>query len=161
MNNSGFGGPRLGGQLGVGLCILGFVAIFFGWNGAASNDTVLEQFPYFISGGLTGLALVVVGSAMIVVQNQRQDRALIEAALERLAGRTGGSPMVAAPVAAHMAAPEPDFVLVGKDSYHRTECSLAEARDDARLIPLVEAFAQGLSPCRVCRPPILRQAPVR
>lgn len=69
---------RLGGQLGVGLCALGFLLIFLGWNGAASVDRVPSQFPYLISGGIAGLCFVVMGVGMIVVQNQRTDRAELQ-----------------------------------------------------------------------------------
>ncbi len=75
---------RLGGQLGVGLCGLGFLLVFLGWNGAASVDRVPSQFPYLISGGIAGLCLVVLGVGMIVVQNQRADRAALQATLREL-----------------------------------------------------------------------------
>ena len=44
----------LGGQLGIGLALLGFLLIFLGWNGAGSYDDVPAQFPYLISGGIAG-----------------------------------------------------------------------------------------------------------
>lgn len=75
---------RLGGQLGVGLCGLGFLLVFLGWNGAASVDRVPSQFPYLISGGIAGLCLVVLGVGMIIVQNQRADRAALQASLREL-----------------------------------------------------------------------------
>ena len=85
----------LGGQLGIGLALLGFLLIFLGWNGAGSYDDVPAQFPYLISGGIAGLALVVLGAAFVVVDNQRRDRAEVQAslaelrdALDRLAGAT-------------------------------------------------------------------------
>src|SRR3712207_9300042 len=82
LNAQQFG--RLGGQLGMLLCLIGFGVIFFGWNGAASKNIVMAQFPYLISGGIAGLAIVVIGAAMIIVQSAREDRARIEAALDRL-----------------------------------------------------------------------------
>lgn len=75
---------RLGGQLGVGLCALGFLLVFLGWNGAASVDRIPSQFPYLISGGVAGLCLVVLGVGMLVVQNQRADRAALQATLREL-----------------------------------------------------------------------------
>jgi hypothetical protein len=75
---------RLGGQLGVGLCAVGFILVFLGWNGAASRDRIPAQFPYLISGGIAGLCLVVVGVGMLVVQNQRADRAALQATLREL-----------------------------------------------------------------------------
>ncbi|MEO7429744.1 MAG: hypothetical protein ABIY48_10250 [Acidimicrobiales bacterium] len=75
---------RLGGQLGVGLCALGFLLVFLGWNGAASVDRVPSQFPYLLSGGVAGLCFVVLVVGMLVVQNQRADRAALQATLREL-----------------------------------------------------------------------------
>lgn len=75
---------RMGGQLGVGLCAFGFLLVFLGWNGAASVDRVPSQFPYLISGGVAGLCFVVLGVGMLVVQNQRADRAALQATLREL-----------------------------------------------------------------------------
>ena len=75
---------RLGGQLGVGLCLVGFLLVFLGWNGAASVDRVTSQFPYLLSGGVAGLCFVVLGVGMIVVQNQRADRAALQATLREV-----------------------------------------------------------------------------
>ena len=74
----------LGGKLGVGLIGAGFLLIFLGWNGAASVDRVPSQFPYLISGGVGGLAFVVVGVGVLIVQNQRADRAELQATLQEL-----------------------------------------------------------------------------
>ena len=74
----------LGGKLGVGLIGGGFLLLFLGWNGAASVDRVPSQFPYLISGGLGGLSLVVVGVGVLIVQNQRADRAELQATLQEL-----------------------------------------------------------------------------
>jgi hypothetical protein len=149
MNNLG----KLGGQLGVLLCLIGFIAIFFGWNGAASLNSPMGQFPYLISGGIAGLATVVIGAAMLIVQNAREDRVRLEATLERLitavqhggAGRgVGGGPSAG-------------MVLSGGASYHRMDCTLPAAREEARLVPVEQALATGLTPCRVCNPPSLAQ----
>ena len=142
---------RLGGQLGVALCLIGFVAIFFGWNGAASNNNPVSQFPYLISGGIAGLAVTVIGAAMLIVQNQRADRVRVEAVLERLAaavehqgGLQGGG---GGGIGLH------GYVVAGATSYHQLGCSLTEAREEAHLVPLEDVLGSGLSPCRVCRPP--------
>lgn len=138
---------RLGGQLGVLFCLVGFVVMFLGWNGASSYPTVVQQFPYLISGGLIGLAIVVVGAALLIVQNHREDRARLEAAVDRLAAavdKQGG------------ALPEAGlggYVVAGHASYHRVDCTLAEARDEAELIGIDEAVDRSLTPCRVCTPP--------
>ena len=144
---------RLGGQLGVALCLVGFLGIFFGWNGAASHNYVPAQFPYLISGGIAGLAVVVVGAAMIVVQNQRADRARVEEVLERLTavmerqGLAGGAGVGVAGGGLG------GYVVAGTTSYHQLECRLPEAREEAHIVPLEDIRTTGLEPCRVCRPP--------
>lgn len=157
VNTHQFG--RLGGQLGMLLCLVGFGVIFFGWNGAASKNIVMAQFPYLISGGIAGLAIVVIGAAMIIVQSAREDRVRIEAALDRLtlAVEAGGG---SAPRGA-AAVQQPGsggYVLASPTTYHRLDCNLAEARDEAHAIGLEAAFARQLEPCRVCRPPALAPA---
>ncbi len=150
MNSNNLG--RLGGQLGVLICLLGFAAIFFGWNGAASKNVSMAQFPFLISGGVTGIALVVIGAAMLIIQNAREDRARLEAVLERMATALESSGAAAGRGASSPAAGGA-MVLAGSTSYHRLDCSLAEARDEAHVIGLEEAFSRQMDPCRVCRPP--------
>lgn len=78
------GWPKLGGLLGIAYCIAGFVLIFLGWNGAASNDSVSAQTPYVISGGIAGLGLVVLGAALIVAHSLRTDRVELRGSIEDL-----------------------------------------------------------------------------
>ncbi len=139
---------RLGGQLGVLLCLLGFLVLFFGWNGAASTNSVAAQFPYLISGGLIGTAVVIIGAAMLLVQNFRTDIARLEAVMERVAvavERQAGSDTAAGGM--------DGYVVAGSESYHRVECSLPEARTEAHMVPLTDIMGSSLQPCRVCQPP--------
>jgi hypothetical protein len=75
---------KLGGVLGIVYCVAGFFLIFLGWNGAASNDREPAQIPYLISGGIGGLGLVVVGSALIVAHSLRADRVELRGAIDEL-----------------------------------------------------------------------------
>jgi hypothetical protein len=91
---------RMGGKLGVGFCVAGFLLLFLGWNGAASTDRVASQVPYLVSGGFAGLALVVLGVGLLVVQSNRADRAALQATIRELrdareAGGTGTGNAVA------------------------------------------------------------------
>jgi hypothetical protein len=45
--------------------LLGFAAMVLGWVGAARTAREIEQIPYLISGGLIGLALVVLGALLL------------------------------------------------------------------------------------------------
>jgi hypothetical protein len=49
-------------QLGAaGFLLLGVILIVTGWVGVSQNNEVWQQMPYFVSGGVGGLAMVLVG----------------------------------------------------------------------------------------------------
>lgn len=72
---------KMGGALGsstgiwVGLAITaaGFVGIVIAWVKTAGLVNVALQVPYVVSGGLAGLALVIVGMAVVDIAVRRQD----------------------------------------------------------------------------------------
>ena len=96
----------------------------------------MAQFPYLISGGIAGLAIVVIGAAMLIVQNAREDRARIEAAA-RAARHCGRGrrrlPPADRAAGAQRAERRRVLVLAGTTSYHRLDCTLSEARDEAHV----------------------------
>lgn len=145
---------KLGHQFGVLFCLAGFVLVWVGWNGAASYDSSIRQFPYLISGGIAGLCLVHVGVGLWIVQSQRAERARLEenlAGLNRVletlvevAGLTGG--------AGRNGANGNGLVLAGTTAYHRPGCQLVQ--DHPRLTTTTPEMAagSGLAPCRTCSP---------
>lgn len=141
---------KLGGQLGIFFCLAGLVLVWAGWNGAASYDRVPTQFPYLISGGITGLCMVVIGVGLFIVQSQRQDRVQLEAnlvELRRLLEAQTGIP--ATTDAGHDA----DVVVAGPNAYHRPTCKLIEGREGMKTMSAATARGAGLNPCRTCNPP--------
>jgi len=80
--------------LAVGLAVVGFALIGYTWWEVSDLVNIAKQLPYFISGGLTGLGLVVLAAATLVVVTRRSDdkerqdqaRALVEA-LQALAAQ--------------------------------------------------------------------------
>jgi hypothetical protein len=141
---------RLGGKLGIVVLLFGFLVIYLGWNGAGSFNDLRQQFPYLISGGIAGLAMVIVGAALLLIEAIRAERAELQATLLELREAivaTGGA------VAVH-AVPSlaDDVVVAGASSYHRTTCRLVDGRDDLDLVAAGEAESRGLSPCRICNP---------
>jgi len=143
---------RLGGQLGLGFVAVGLLVIGLAWNGAASVDFVSGQVPYLLSGGALGLGLIVLGAAMIVVQNSRRDRAMVEAQLRELnvaLGRLANAIGAGGP-GGQNGGRGPQVVL-GRSSYHRPDCRLAAGKD-LPASSLEAAEAEGLAPCRICQP---------
>jgi hypothetical protein len=138
----------LGGKLGIFFCVAGLALIWAGWNGAASYNDIRKQFPYLISGGLAGLALVVIGVGLMIIQSQRADRVQLEAnlvELRHLLERTTGAPTTNGSEA------ESTLVVAGPNAYHRPSCKLVAGRDLRKMTP-EQAQAAGLEPCRTCAP---------
>lgn len=59
--------------LGLAITAAGFIAIFITWVKTAALIDVALQLPYVVSGGLTGLGLVIVGMAVADIAVRRQD----------------------------------------------------------------------------------------
>jgi hypothetical protein len=141
---------KLGGKAGLGLALVGLLAIAFGWNGAAGQTSTLAQTPYILSGGLIGIAFVILGAAMLVVQSNREDRALLEAKLDLLAEAflegAGRAPRAGAP------GDLSGLVVAGSASYHVPGCRLVDGREETSYLTPAEARERELKACRVCQP---------
>jgi hypothetical protein len=149
---------RLASQLGVAYWVAGLVLVFLGWNGAASWNSVPAQVPYLISGGLAGLCLVVIGAAVVIVQNARADRAALQTTLlelQQVLGRVSNGG--AAPAGDTSGAAE--AVVAGPSSFHRPSCRLVEGQSGLRTMSVAAASEEGLTPCRACDPTGAATAP--
>ncbi len=144
-----FSPGQFGGRAGIVLAGVGILLIGIGWNGAAGQLSILAQVPYLISGGMLGLALVILGGAMLIVQGNREDRALLEAKLDLLAEaylEGQGRAKAAAP------GDVSGLVVAGTASYHAPGCRLVDGREETNYLTPMEAGGRGLKPCRVCQP---------
>jgi hypothetical protein len=142
---------KFGGKAGLALALIGLLAIALGWNGAAGQVSILAQLPYILSGGLIGIAFVILGAAMLVVQGAREDRALLEAKLDQLveavsesSGRTGRAGEAPGDVSG--------LVVAGSASYHVPGCRLVDGREETHYLTPAEARERNLKACRVCQP---------
>jgi hypothetical protein len=146
---AGFG--RFGGRLSIVLIGLGLISMGLAYNRAAGTTLIAAQFPYFLSGGLIGLALVMLGTAMMVMQAYREERARLELKLDQLivavskSGGIGGG---------GSSAPKDltGLVIAGSASYHVPGCRLVDGREEVDYLTPEEAQARFLQPCRVCAP---------
>lgn len=103
--------------LGWGCLALGCLAIWLGWLGVSGTALSFEQLPYLVSGGIFGIALIGVGSTLLLSADLRDEwRKLerLEVALERfgeLAAPAGGAPPSASAPAAPVAKADDTTVL--------------------------------------------------
>lgn len=137
-----------GGRLALLFIGLGALAVGLATNGASGIPIVAAQMPYLLSGLGIGLGLIMFGSALMVVQAAREDRARLERKLDELVSAMHGlaHPAGAAP------ADLKGLVVAGASSYHTPGCRLVEGRDEARYLTPNEARSRMLQPCRVCQP---------
>lgn len=143
MNNL-FDPPRRPVQIAIGLAAGGFVLIVLGWNGAAEVDFTQGQIPYLISGGVAGLALVLVGVALLVIHELKQTTAHILGALERISEVNAAA---AGPTAVPGSGP---MVVAGRATFHLPTCRLVVERDDLQTMSPDAALDRGLAGCRIC-----------
>jgi hypothetical protein len=146
---------RYGRLVGLTFLVAGFITIAVGWNGAAGQACVDCQFPYIISGGFGGLALVVLGASLLVVSGLRAERMHLQSALEE---RAAQAPRGETPELASTGTSPNGRVVAGRSTYHRPDCRLVKGKDDLQVMPVEQAAASGLAACRVCNPATVDQA---
>jgi hypothetical protein len=150
--------------LGYVLVAAGLLALLLGWYGVSGESIVAKQLPYIASGGLLGVALVVLGARFMMIQDLRRD----SNRLDRL------ETMVNELHAALLARPDAPgrslrdftvdsestsnghattfYVLPGGQSFHLEACPMLEGKDRASRIRPQTAARRGLVPCPLCEP---------
>lgn len=144
--------------LGGLLLPLGVLLVLLGWLGVARTPLVFEQVPYVVSGGLLGLALVVIGGFLyfsywqtLVVRALRDNQVELTASLLRIENLlAAGAPVaVEVPQQPRHGSPEGLVATATGTMLHRPDCAVVSGRD--RLRP-VAADTRGLTPCSLCQP---------
>lgn len=134
---------------------LGLIIIYLGYNGAATHTSIVQQFPYLLSGGMVGLALVLAGAiaGLGAVMQRAQDGArgeLVELrqVLEDLTDALSQTAV------ADVGADGTELVAVsrGGSSFHRDDCRLVAAKPTTRPMSRTDAQRRGLMACRICNP---------
>jgi hypothetical protein len=134
--------------------VLGAAALFLGWYGASGTAVTAKQVPYVVSGGLTGVCLLVLAAACFATDDVRRP-------LDRLAEMERKVDLLYGLLTDPDEPAQDDGELVALESgnsYHRRSCRLVQGKDTARSVTSAAAAARGLTPCRVCDPPGLRVA---
>jgi hypothetical protein len=147
----------LGRILGMVFVTLGFIIMFFAWNGAASKNLIQSQFPYLLSGGLMGLSLVILGATLWMLSTIRGERQVMTDKVDemiRLLSRNLARSGVAAANGAPAAGDDSTTVVATNDAYHLPGCRVLEGKTNLTPLTLAQAAAEGLAACRVCSPPL-------
>jgi len=72
-------------QVGAAVFLLsGAILIAVGWVGVSQNNEVWQQMPYFVSGGVGGLAMVLVGLGLYNAHQHALDQAQVGELCRRL-----------------------------------------------------------------------------
>jgi hypothetical protein len=146
--------PPIRQLLGGVFALLGAAALFLGWWGVSGTALTAKQVPYIVSGGLSGVCLLVLAAAFFATDDVRRRLDHLDEVerkvdlLYRLLTEDSTETAV-----------DNDLVaLDGGRSYHRHSCRLVQGKETARPIDLRTAAERGLAPCALCDPPGLRVA---
>jgi hypothetical protein len=135
--------PMLVGSV---LAPLGLVLIGLAWLGASRTPVLQEQVAYLISGGLTGVALVVIGSFLYFSHWQTEALRMTQAQTLQVVGALDQLQVTVDRLVSALAVPVALVATPGGSISHRPDCSVVRGRTDLR-------SAEGdLAPCRICQP---------
>lgn len=138
------------------LALLGALALFLGWYGVSGTPVPAKQVPYLISGGLTGVALVVLAAAVLATDDVRRrfaDLSRLETKVDALLALLAEE----APPTDETGAPAL-VALERGSSYHQPGCRLVAGKSTARPVTAADVAARGLTACRLCEPPVVAAA---
>jgi hypothetical protein len=153
--------------------IAGGIFLLSSYLGVSGQTDPGLQLPYLVSGGFVGLALVIIGSALLVADRLESTRGRAVAADQsRLAAQVddlhallltvASSAQPAAPAtyaetpaqAAPVAPPVDDgsvYAVAAGRTFHRPGCELLAGKP-AQRVEASQVSGRGLSPCSVCAP---------
>jgi hypothetical protein len=151
---------------------LGALALLLGWYGVSGQALTAKQLPYLVSGGLVGIALIVMAGVFLATEDFRRQVTRLSV-LERkvddlLALLTTDDPVDLLPPApgeladGRSAAGRPSVARTATEAllalptgtvYHRPECALIVGKPAAVPVGAATIAGRHLAPCRVCDPP--------
>jgi hypothetical protein len=140
------------------LAALGALALLLGWYGVSGEALTAKQLPYLVSGGLTGVGLLVLAAAFLAtddVRRQLERLGEVERKVDDLYAlfvADLADPALAARAQASVAGTTGVVALPAGTSYHRPSCALVNGKDDVAVVDAATVANRGLRPCRVCDP---------
>lgn len=161
---------------------IGALALLIGYLGISREAIVAKQIPYLISGGIGGLALLIIGAVFLGTEDVRRDAARLDR-LEAMVEQLHAALLVADPSTPPLAPDLTEFsertgadgtdsansaessvegtvsvngvgvvVLPQGRSFHRADCPMVDGKPKAQAVPAERATSRGLVPCRLCEP---------
>ncbi|MHB8511900.1 MAG: hypothetical protein ACYDCC_06920 [Actinomycetota bacterium] len=129
--------------ISVALLVIGVVFVMLGWYGAAHTNIFTEQIPYLISGGLLGVALIIIAGVIASNSTLERETKLLREDLRRAmdALSYSGRPSVSLP--------ERVLIVPGGRTYHVPGCPIPEGKD-VTTMTLEEARAARFTECKLC-----------
>ena len=167
---------RWAGQAGrpvVGWALIGVgaLAIVIGYFGLSDRVLVTEQLPYLLSGGIGGIALVIVGGVLLATTDTHRDaerldrveRAVadlqtmvadLHGALLRPRGADGNGQSGPASDAGggRTATRSRVYAVADGTTFHRQGCAVLVDKHDVSSLAPASARRKGLTPCALCEP---------
>lgn len=134
--------PALAWLLALG----GAVALFLGWWGVSGTPLPGKQIPYLVSGGLVGVALLVLAAAAFATQDVRSQLAALQAVEQRV------EELYRLLTEETVTSDEQRVAVPGGKTFHRASCRLAQGRDGVKAVSEAQLRRRGLTPCRLCDP---------
>jgi hypothetical protein len=146
--------------VGWALLALGALSILLGWYGVSGQSVTAKQLPYLVSGGLTGVALIVIGAVFLASDDVRRQvgrlhdvERKVDDLYSLLVETEVAQPVVAQTPPAAELAPDALLALPNGSSYHRPDCTLVAGKTNVGAIDKAAIKARSLRPCRICDPP--------
>lgn len=145
--------PVLGWLLVAG----GAAGLVVGWFGVSREVLVARQLPYVLSGGLGGVALVIVGAVLLAGNDQRRLAERLDQMDDRIADLHAVllvEPHAAGAPSTNGRSPGTDGQTVAAlpdgELHHDLDCPVVAGKDDVEHLSLAAARDRGLRACRLC-----------
>ena len=120
----------------------GAVMILVGYLRVESSDSLAEQFAYFSSACVGGLALIGIGGLAVLARQHADARRAVEEIRRRHRGEAPARQRHG-----FTAAPDGQRVAPsGSSTYHHPDCVFVAGRDDLQRVDDL----RGMRPCQVC-----------
>lgn len=140
---------------------LGALALFLGWYGVSGQTLTAKQLPYLVSGGLTGIALIVLAGVFLATEDVRRQLGRLDRVEQQMAQLYAlfvedlANSELPASLPASRQTGEAVLALPNGTSYHRSGCALISGKPAAATVDASDIHRRALRPCRVCTPPSL------